>query len=68
MKILKTLIGHDVWVGANVIIMDGVEIGTGAIIAAGAVVTKNVSPYEIVGGVPAKQLRKDLMKLLYHNY
>lgn len=54
----KTLIGHDVWVGANVIIMDGVEIGTGAIIAAGAVVTKNVSPYEIVGGVPAKTIKK----------
>ena len=62
------MIGHDdVWVGANAL-MDGVEIGTGAIIAAGAVITKNVSPYEIVGGVPAKQLRKDLMKLLYHNY
>ena len=50
-------IGNDVWIGANVVILDGVEIGDGAIIAAGAVVTKNVNPYEIVGGVPANHLR-----------
>lgn len=54
----KTVIGHDVWIGANVVILDGVEIETGAIIAAGAVVTKNVAPYEIVGGVPAKVIKK----------
>lgn len=54
----KTIIEHDVWIGANVIIMDGVKIETGAVIAAGAVVTKNVSAYEIVGGVPAKTIKK----------
>lgn len=50
-------IGHDVWVGARAIILDGVSIGNGAIIAAGAVVTKDVPPYAIVGGVPAQILR-----------
>jgi len=52
------VIGHDVWVGNNVIIMDGITIGNGAIVAAGSVVTKSVEPYCIVGGVPAKLIRK----------
>ncbi len=50
-------IGNDVWIGNNVIIMDGLKIGDGAIIAAGAVVTKDVPPYAIVGGVPAKVIK-----------
>lgn len=50
-------IENDVWVGANTIILDGVKIGNGAIIAAGSVVTKDVPPYAIVGGVPAKIIR-----------
>lgn len=50
-------IGNDVWVGDNVLIMDGIKVGNGAIIAAGAVVTKDVEPYTIVGGVPAKIIR-----------
>ena len=45
------------WIGANVIILPGVKIGNGAIIAAGAVVTKDVEPYAIVGGVPAKLIK-----------
>ncbi len=51
------ILGHDVWVGARAIINDGVKIGTGAIIASGAVVTKDVPPYAIVGGIPAKIIK-----------
>lgn len=53
----EVVIGHDVWIGANALILGGVHIGHGAIIAAGAVVTKEVAPYAIVGGVPARVLR-----------
>ena len=52
------IIGNDVWIGNNVLIMDGVSIGDGAIIAAGTIITKDVDPYTIVGGVPAKPIRK----------
>lgn len=51
------IVGNDVWIGAGVIILNGITIGDGAIIAAGAVVTKDVAPYSIVGGIPAKTLR-----------
>lgn len=51
-------IGNDVWIGAGAIILQGVRVGDGAIVAAGAVVTKDVEPYAIVGGVPAKLIRK----------
>lgn len=50
-------IGHDVWIGARAIILDGVSIGNGAVVAANAVVTKNVPDYAIVVGSPAKVLR-----------
>ncbi len=50
-------IGNDVFIGMNVTILDGVNIADGAIIAAGSVVVKNVEPYQIVGGVPAKHIR-----------
>lgn len=50
-------IGHDVWIGCNVIILPGVEIGNGAIIAAGSVVTKTIPPYALVGGNPAKFIK-----------
>ncbi len=53
----KVIIEDDVWIGARVIILPGVTIGKGSIIAAGAVVTKNVPPYSVVGGVPAKVLK-----------
>lgn len=46
----------DNWIGANTMIMKGVTIGRGAIVAAGAIVTKSVEPYEIVGGIPAKRI------------
>ena len=51
-------IGNDVWIGDSVLIINGCKIGDGAIVAAGAVVTKDVPPYCIVGGVPAKIIRK----------
>ena len=52
------VIGNDVWIGYDAVIMAGVTIGDGAIIGTRAVVTKDVEPYSIVGGVPAKEIRK----------
>ena len=52
------VIGNDVWIGYEAVIMAGVHIGNGAIIAARAVVTKDVPAYTIVGGVPARPIRK----------
>ncbi|MBC7632140.1 CatB-related O-acetyltransferase [Aeromicrobium sp.] len=50
-------IGNDVWIGANVVVLRGVTIGDGAIVAANAVVTKDIPPYAIAGGIPAKVIR-----------
>lgn len=55
---IQIVIGNDVWIGNDVRIMEGVTIGDGAIIATGAVVTKDVAPYSVVGGVPAKEIKK----------
>ncbi|KNZ40890.1 CatB-related O-acetyltransferase [Acetobacterium bakii] len=52
------VIGNDVWIGYEAVIMSGVQIGNGAIIGTRAVVTKDVEPYTIVGGVPAKPIKK----------
>ena len=57
-KELIPIIEEDVWIGRNVIIMPGVKIGKGSIIGAGAVVTKDIQPFSIVGGVPAKLIKK----------
>jgi len=54
----NTTIGNDVWIGYNATIMPGVKVGDGAIIASNATVTKDVEPYSIVGGNPAKLIRK----------
>lgn len=55
--IIKTQVGNDVWVGCNSVILPGVTVGDGAVIAAGSVVTKDVPDYAIVAGVPAKIVR-----------
>ncbi|WP_295728103.1 CatB-related O-acetyltransferase [uncultured Muribaculum sp.] len=54
---VPTKIGNDVWIGTRAIIMGGITIGDGAVVGAGAVVTKDVPPYAIVGGIPAKIIR-----------
>ena len=51
------IIKDDVWIGSNVTILKGVKIGEGSIIASGSIVTKDVEPYTIVGGVPAKKIK-----------
>jgi acetyltransferase-like isoleucine patch superfamily enzyme len=56
-KLPRTQIGHDVWIGSNVKLLSGITIGEGCIIGAGSVVTKSISPFSIVGGVPAKLIR-----------
>lgn len=56
-EIEDTIVGNDVWIGYNATLMPGVKIGHGAIVASKAVVTKDVSPYSIVGGNPAKIIR-----------
>lgn len=71
-----TIIGNDVWVGANTTFMPGVKVSDGAVIASGAVVTKDVPPYAIVGGVPAKvisyrfseEIIKDLLEIKWWNW
>ena len=54
----RVTIGHDVWIGHGATILPGVTVGNGAVIGAGAVVTKDVAPYTIAGGVPARTIRR----------
>ncbi len=61
-------IGDYVWIGAGATVLRGVEIGEGAVVAAGAVVVKDVPPYAIVGGVPAKQIGERRKELDYRCY
>jgi len=65
---IRTVLGHDVWVGENAMIKAGVKVGTGAVVGMGAVVTKDVPAYAVVGGNPARILRyrfdHDVIKIL----
>ncbi|GGD97746.1 acetyltransferase [Aureimonas endophytica] len=54
----RVTIGHDVWIGHGATVLPGVSIGNGAVVGAGAVVSKDVAPYAIVGGVPARLIRE----------
>ena len=54
----QIMVENDVWIGANVTIVGGVRIGQGAVVGAGAVVTRDVEPYTIVGGVPARFIKR----------
>ncbi len=75
-KIKQVLIGNDVWIGSGVIVKQGVNIGDGAVVATGSVVVKDVPPYAIVGGVPAKiikyrhseELRQELINSQWWNW
>ena len=57
-ELKETRVGRDCWIGARSIIFSGITIGDGAIVAAGSIVTKDVEPYSIVGGVPAKIIKR----------
>ena len=61
----EIIIKDNVWIGIGAIVLQGVEIGEGAVVCAGAVVTKNVNPYEIVAGVPAKKIGERTKNLDY---
>lgn len=56
-KVLKTIIGNDVWIGQNSLIKQGIKIGNGTVIGMGSIVTKDVAPYSIVGGNPTRLIR-----------
>lgn len=62
----KITIGNDVWIGHGVIVVGNVTIGNGAILAAGSVVTKDVAPYAVVAGVPAKEIKKRFSDAIIH--
>ena len=60
----RTVIGHDVWIGHGAKIKQGITIGTGAVIGMGSIVTKDVEPYSVVAGCPAKEIRKRFNEII----
>ena len=66
-KGLKTIIGHDVWIGQNSLIKQGIKIGNGSVIGMGSIVTKDVAPYSIVGGNPSVLIRKRFSDEIINN-
>ena len=65
-KYLPIVIEDKVWIGANATILQNVVVGEGSVVCAGAVVTSDVKPYTIVGGVPARELAERNRELEYH--
>lgn len=63
----KTIIGHDVWIGQNSIIMNGLRVGSGAVIGAGSVVTRDVPPYAVIGGAPARIIKFRFEEKIRHD-
>ncbi|MBB1248533.1 hypothetical protein H2O14_06945 [Rhizobium sp. G21] len=64
----RVVIGHDVWLGHGVTVLPGVTIGNGAVVGAGAVVSRDVAPYTIVGGVPARLIRERFDRIVAEKY
>ena len=62
---IETRIGNRVWLGSNVVVLPGVTIGEGAVCCASAVITKDVAPYSVVAGIPAKEVNQRPEELHY---
>ncbi len=66
-RLQRVTIGHDTWIGHKAIILPGVRIGNGAVVAAGAVVSRDVPPYTVVAGVPAKPVRQRFPEAIWRS-
>jgi len=66
-RLQRVTVGHDTWIGHKAIILPGVRLGNGAVVAAGAVVTKDVPPYTVVAGVPAKPVRQRFPEAIWRS-
>lgn len=66
-RLQRVTVGHDTWIGHKAILLPGVSLGNGAVVAAGAVVTKDVPPYTVVAGVPAKPVRQRFPEAIWRS-